>query len=190
MDPYSQVPPLPASLTHRQECARATLEIVQTTGADSSEEIFHNAALNAALHPLRRHPALGLRCGARGCGHGLGYIAVDMQGAFVRSGNRRTRPKWRYGGVYDLDDITDPLGTTRDFQGWVEDARAGVGSVVPTQERPGTFSGLPTRRTYTCQKCGKPRTFTSTTLLKLFLSAILRADSEITLGGPISGRQM
>lgn len=119
----------------------------------------------------------------------MAWIALDMSSTYMMSGNRRSR--WRYGGMYDLADITPaPLGG-RKYHGWVEDAMAGLGSVFFTGERPGVFSGFTERRTHVCRQCDRrtargsksPRYYThnNTELLRLWLMAIANGDDRIRL---------
>jgi hypothetical protein len=178
----------PAAGQRARTIAHEALKLVDPAGADG-KAMFSNRPLNDALDPLRLHPAMAMRCS---CGHRMAWIALDQQGAHMVSANRRIRPKWRQGGVFDLAALT-PAPTTggRRLQGWVEDAQANLGSVFPTGERPGIFSGFTERRTHICRKCkhrkkhGKPRprayTHTNTALLRLWLDAIANGEHEIRL---------
>jgi hypothetical protein len=139
-----------------------------------------NLELNAALDPLRLHPALGVRCGR--CDYGIAYLALNTQGTTMVSGNNRVRPKRRRGGVYDLAalDQTDP-GTATGLLGWQADAQEGRGTITPTGERAGQRTGFAQRRTHTCEKCGASYTHNNRTLLRLFLEAAARGDRDIRL---------
>src|SRR5450759_1523267 len=103
--------PLPEPPTARAAAARA-LALLGDGGADGAR-IFDDRPLTEALDPLRLHPALGVRCGS--CDHGIAFIALAQQGAYLVSANRRQPPKRRHGGVWDLADITTPPGPTRAF---------------------------------------------------------------------------
>ena len=170
--------PPPEPLPARVAAARA-LALLGDGGADGAR-IFDDRPLTEALDPLRRHPALGVRCGS--CENGIAFIALAQQGAYLVSANRRQPPKRRRGGVWDLADITTPPGTTRAFPGWIEDAQANVGSVRPTGERAEVFSGMNERRTHNCRRCGADYTHTNTTLLRFYLGSISRGEPAIRLG--------
>jgi len=149
-------------------------------GRRRRRRIFDDRALTEALDPRRLHPALRVRCGS--CDHGIAFIALAQQGAYLVSANRRQPPKRRRGGVWDLADITTPPGTTRAFPGWIEDAQANVGSVRPTGERAEVFSGMNERRNHHCRRCGADYTHTNTTLLRFYLGSISRGEPAIRLG--------
>ncbi len=169
--------PDPATGAEARTAARRALALCPDGAADG-DAIFTNTALNAALDPLRLHPALGVRCGS--CGTGIAYIALNTQGAYVVSANNRQTPKRRRGGIYDLDNITTASGT-RNLPGWQEDAAAGRGTVTPTGERSGIGSGLAERRTHSCPRCNATYTHTNTTLLQYYLEAISRGGGEVLL---------
>ncbi len=173
--------PLPAPATGAEawEAARRALALC-ADGAADGKAIFTNVELNAALDPLRLHPALGVRCGS--CGTGIAYVALALQGAHVVSGNKRRPPKLRRGGVWDLADITSSAAGGRRRPGWQEAAEAGRGTVAPTGERPGVGSGVAERRTHSCPRCHAKYTRTNTTLLRHYLEAISGGDVEIRLG--------
>ncbi len=171
--------PAPATGAAARTAAQHALTLCPDGAADGSL-IFSNAQLNAALGPLRLHPALGVRCGR--CDTGIAYLALMPQGAHVLSGNKRQPPKRRHGGIYDLADITLAHGEGRRQLGWQEDAQAGRGNVTPTGERPGVASGFAERRTHTCPRCHAAYTHTNTTLLQHYLNAIARGDTGIRLG--------
>ncbi len=148
--------------------------------------MFQNRPLVEALDPLRLYPALPIMCR---CGYRMGWVALAGQGAYVVSGNRRTSRDARLGGVFDLADegSRHSLG----LPGWVQDAEQGRGSVIPTGERPGVFSGFPERRTHVCKKCAQRRyrgetrlghyTHRNTELLRLYLEAVATGNREIRL---------
>ena len=170
--------PNAATSADARAVARHALTLCTPAAADGTA-IFTNAELNAALEPLRLHPALGVRC--QGCEEGVAFVALHTEGSYLVSANGRIRPKSRRGGVYDLADITPAKGKSRGLQGWQDDAAAGKGAVSPTGERPGIGSGLAERRKHTCKGCGAVYTHTNTTLLRLYLDAIASGHPEIRL---------
>lgn len=170
--------PEPAAGAAARAAAQNALSLCTDAAADGPAAL-NDRELNTALDPLRLFPALGVRCGH--CEHGLGYVALNTQGATLVSGNTRRPPKRRRGGVHDLGTITDPAVASRGVMGWQADAQAGVGAVTPTGERPQSHTGVPQRRTHGCAKCHANYTHNNTTLLRMYFEAIARGDNEIRL---------
>lgn len=170
--------PEPASGAQMADTAQRALQFCGGPDAADGAAMHSNEALRRALDPLRLLPALEVRCGR--CGHGIAYAALDPTLAYVVSGNRRQPPKKRRGGVFDWAGI-EPGGPGHGFPEWVEDAKAGKGTVRPTGERPGIASGFPERRTHSCTRCKASYTHTNTRLLQMFLYALNSSDTEIRL---------
>ena len=126
-------------------------------------------------------PALGARCG--NCGYGIAWIALKDQTALLALANKLQPPKRRYGGMYDLDDITQAGLSGRAQEGWVEDANAGKGSLTPTRNREGVGSGYNERAIWHCRNRGCARKFTrvNNTLLAKYLHAIAAQTDFIVL---------
>ncbi len=161
-----------------RQAAGDALEVCAAAPPAAGTMIFTGGVLSDALDPLRLYPAVVVRCGH--CENGVAYAALHPQGAYVVSANRRSKPKQRRGGIYDLDAIT-PTGPGTGFTGWDADARAGKGSIRPAAERDGAASGFPERRTHKCHRCGREYLHTNNSLLTKYLSAITRGDDEIRL---------
>ncbi len=179
---FHQLPPdplpEPARGPQAADAARRALQLCDGPAVADGAAMHSNQALRRALDPLRLHPALGVRCGR--CGHGIAYAALHPTLAYVMSGNKLQPPKKRRGGAFDLAGI-EPGGLGHGFDEWVEDARAGKGTVHPTGERPGIASGFPERRTHRCRRCNASYTHTNTRLLQMFLRAIATNDADIRL---------
>ncbi|MGH8945022.1 MAG: hypothetical protein ACRDVL_02600 [Acidimicrobiia bacterium] len=174
---------VPPDRERAPEQSRAALALLG--GIRHEEEVLFDPELNQALDPLRLWPALGVSCGkhlaARDyCFAGLGFVALDQQGARIVSGNRRKPPAKRRGGVFDLASVTGE--PPRRFESWVEEAQAGLGKAIPTGEEPGHSAGLLLRRGWDCPRCGASWVLKNRTLLQAFLQGIERGDREIVLG--------
>jgi hypothetical protein len=170
--------PQPAQGAATRAAARHALTLCVEHAADGPAA-FTNADLNTALDPLRLHPVLSVRCAH--CERGLGFVALNTQGATLVSGNKRQPPRRRRGGIYDLDAITTAEGGGRRLMGWQEDAEAGRGNVEPTGEAPTRRTGFAQRRAYQCPNCSNRVVLNNTRYLRLYLTAIERGDSEIRL---------
>jgi hypothetical protein len=132
--------------------------------------------LVSSLDELRWHPSIGVACPK--CGSGVGYIAVNVDTAHVVSANRRLPKRRRRRGIYDFDRLSEYQGR---FEGWVEDAQAGLGKVTPTGDAPGRYSGgFAGRRAYRC-RCGSETTCTERQLLMVWLHAIVDGEREVPL---------
>jgi hypothetical protein len=198
-DPARVLPPRLPRLEERQ-AARAALDALHeigvrhdqrrkaaesATGQSLSRELSRKDLVDSRLvEPVSRltpYPSVRVRCPS--CHETMGFVAIDpffAHGPQVLSANRRLPPKDRRGGAFDLVKLVRPQIALPNGA-MVEDAAAGLGSVVPTPSGGwGDTFGL--RREYRCRKCDwGPTAATNRHLLGLLLRAMEQGAGDLTL---------
>ncbi|MDA8310758.1 MAG: hypothetical protein M0Z46_09120 [Actinomycetota bacterium] len=146
---------------------------------------LYDRRLIGAKEPLRRYPAVRVRCR---CGRSLEWIAVAPRadhGLQLVHGPRLVEPNERRGGAEDIVAgvrqsrfaPTRATGTAT----WAKDTEAGVGHSRTLPNGPhGDVYGL--KAHYRCPKCAYEETVLHVTLLRRFLTAVVAGEREVRLG--------
>lgn len=154
--------------------------------ADDQKALIYDAEVNRALDPLRTAGPFQVRCGKPSCRQPLSWWALDQQAAIVLSAERRKMKKDSagLGGIYEFVD-PDP----HPAHGFALSEREAMAEhqtgrkAVHLAENPGCgVTGITTRRTWTCGKCGQKYPRKNSTMLREFVkSAHSTTTREIIL---------
>lgn len=148
--------------------------------ADDQKALIYDAEVNRALEPLRRAGPFQVRCGKPSCHQTLSWWALDQQVAIVLSAKRRKMKK-DSAGLGGINEFVDPDPNPAhgfalsEREAMVEDQTGR--KAVHLAENPGRgVTGVTTRRTWTCGKCGQEYPRKNSTMLKEFVTA---ANSKV-----------
>jgi hypothetical protein len=140
---------------------------------------------------LRRHPPIRVRCR---CGRTLDWIAIaplSDHGLQLVHGPGLARQGKRLGGAYSIvaGTKTGPngRGSAIGTVTWAQDSDAGVGNsrTLPNGAHGDVYA---LKAHYRCPQCPYEETILHVSLLREFLTAVERGDTEVRLG-PIPGAE-
>lgn len=200
--------PTPAEI---RDAARATLALMDSDelpedelsdtariaiGREPMSRAQRHPRVIAAAHPVRCHPALGVRCK---CGQGLGWVALVTisTGLFlVHSDKRQPKKALRRGGYTDLAPVGPGSHETFVLGPWDYQLKLGIGAVRATTTlggllgpgTPGVMFDCAQRVTYTCPSCHAEYPMRSDAFVRRFLQAVVDGDKELRLGMSASTR--
>ncbi len=148
--------------------------------ADDQKALIYDVEVNRGLEPLRRAGPFQVRCGEPSCQQPLSWWALDQQVAIVLSAKRRKKKKDSagLGGIYEfVDPDPNPAhGFALSEREAMTEQQTGR-KAVRLAENPGRgVTGITTRRTLTCGKCGHEYPRKNSTMLKEFVTA---ANSKV-----------
>lgn len=152
--------------------------------ADDPDTLVYDTEVNRLLEPLRSAGPFRVRCGNPSCRQPLSWWALDPQLAVVLSAQRRKTKKESsgYGGAYEFVDPDPHPG--HGFQLSEREAmteQSGRKAVHLTENPGGGVTGIVTRRTFKCGKCGREYPRKNSTMLKEFVKGASSRTQEITL---------
>ena len=153
--------------------------------ADDQKGLIYDAEVNRHLEPLRLAGPFQVRCGKPSCHQPLSWWALDQKAAIVLSAKRRKMKK-DSAGQGGINEFVDP--DPHPAHGFALSEREAMAEqqtgrkAVRLAENPGRgVTGITTRRTWTCGKCGQEYPRKNSTMLKEFVKAAYSITQEITL---------
>ncbi len=167
------------------------MEPVPGKSGELDGRVLRDPRLLATKEVLAPYPPVRVRCH---CGKALDWIAVapySDHGLQLVHGPSLVPPNRRRGGARDISTglPAGPSGpgSATGTATWVRDAEAGIGHVKPVPDGPyGKVYGL--KADFSCpdKRCRRKQTVLHVSLLRLWLTTVIRAEREIRLG-PLPG---